>query len=156
MNFEVEVTEDEDEPVPTYDGEASPRRPVLKSKAKKNKEKEPPLEKQKRIRNAWTQDEELLLAECFIQVSEDRTNDTKTRTYERAKWWAIMWSQVDKPRFDFAKKKSSFGHRRGKGLGENSGAKPLPLNSGAKLHFADVASLLEFGTKSLAPRLPVL
>ncbi|GKA52503.1 hypothetical protein Tco_0745818 [Tanacetum coccineum] len=28
--------------------------------------------------------------------------------------------------------------------------------SGAKLHFADVASLLEFGTKSLAPRLPVL
>ncbi|GJT74886.1 hypothetical protein Tco_1041611 [Tanacetum coccineum] len=43
----------------------------LKSKAKKNKEKEPPLEKQKRIRNAWTQDEELLLAECFIQVSED-------------------------------------------------------------------------------------
>ncbi|GKF92369.1 hypothetical protein Tco_0279088, partial [Tanacetum coccineum] len=28
--------------------------------------------------------------------------------------------------------------------------------SGAKLHFADVAPLLEFGTKSLAPRLPVL
>ncbi|GKE19537.1 hypothetical protein Tco_1427114, partial [Tanacetum coccineum] len=28
--------------------------------------------------------------------------------------------------------------------------------SGAKLHFADVTSLLEFGTKSLAPRLPVL
>ncbi|GKE36491.1 hypothetical protein Tco_1459896 [Tanacetum coccineum] len=27
--------------------------------------------------------------------------------------------------------------------------------SGAKLHFADVAPLLEFGTKSLAPRLPV-
>ncbi|GJS94176.1 RNA-directed DNA polymerase, eukaryota, reverse transcriptase zinc-binding domain protein [Tanacetum coccineum] len=28
--------------------------------------------------------------------------------------------------------------------------------SGAKLHFADVTPLLEFGTKSLAPRLPVL
>ncbi|GKE20231.1 hypothetical protein Tco_1431743, partial [Tanacetum coccineum] len=28
--------------------------------------------------------------------------------------------------------------------------------SGAKLYFADVAPLLEFGTKSLAPRLPVL
>ncbi|GJY09296.1 hypothetical protein Tco_0377481 [Tanacetum coccineum] len=28
--------------------------------------------------------------------------------------------------------------------------------SGAKLHFADVAPLLEFGTKSLAPRLPML
>ncbi|GKD48762.1 probable alpha-amylase 2 [Tanacetum coccineum] len=28
--------------------------------------------------------------------------------------------------------------------------------SGVKLHFADVAPLLEFGTKSLAPRLPVL
>ncbi|GKE42606.1 hypothetical protein Tco_1469890, partial [Tanacetum coccineum] len=27
---------------------------------------------------------------------------------------------------------------------------------GAKLHFTDVAPLLEFGTKSLAPRLPVL
>ncbi|GJU75513.1 zinc finger, CCHC-type containing protein [Tanacetum coccineum] len=39
---------------------------------------------------------------------------------------------------------------------QNSGAKPLPLNSGAKLHFAGVAPLLEFGTKSLAPRLPVL
>ncbi|GJT88306.1 putative reverse transcriptase domain-containing protein [Tanacetum coccineum] len=39
---------------------------------------------------------------------------------------------------------------------QNSGAKPLPLNSGAKLYFADVAPLLEFGTKSLAPRLHVL
>ncbi|GKC89132.1 hypothetical protein Tco_1149781, partial [Tanacetum coccineum] len=29
---------------------------------------------------------------------------------------------------------------------QNSGAKPLPLNSGAKLHFADVAPLLEFDT----------
>ncbi|GKD67674.1 hypothetical protein Tco_1321764 [Tanacetum coccineum] len=38
----------------------------------------------------------------------------------------------------------------------NSGAKPLLLNSGAKLHFADVTPLLEFDTKSLAPRLPVL
>ncbi|GJY65724.1 hypothetical protein Tco_0467962, partial [Tanacetum coccineum] len=28
--------------------------------------------------------------------------------------------------------------------------------SGAKLHFADVTPLLEFGTKSLTPRLPVL
>ncbi|GKG40455.1 hypothetical protein Tco_0467232, partial [Tanacetum coccineum] len=28
--------------------------------------------------------------------------------------------------------------------------------SGAKLHFADVTPLLEFDTKSLAPRLPVL
>ncbi|GKE32327.1 hypothetical protein Tco_1451649 [Tanacetum coccineum] len=30
---------------------------------------------------------------------------------------------------------------------QNSGAKPLSLNSGAKLHFAGVAPLLEFGTK---------
>ncbi|GJT83285.1 hypothetical protein Tco_1057627 [Tanacetum coccineum] len=43
----------------------------MKSMSKKNKEKEPQVEKQKRVRNAWTQDEELLLAECFIQVSED-------------------------------------------------------------------------------------
>ncbi|GJZ50609.1 hypothetical protein Tco_0604799 [Tanacetum coccineum] len=45
---------------------------------------------------------------------------------------------------------------------QNSGAKTTPLEfrchgiSGAKLHFADVTPLLEFDTKSLAPRLPVL
>ncbi|GKD66416.1 hypothetical protein Tco_1308524 [Tanacetum coccineum] len=51
-------------------------------------DEEPPLEKQKRIRNAWTQDEELLLAECFIHVSEDPKNgcDQKRDTF----WYKIQ------------------------------------------------------------------
>ncbi|GJV92570.1 hypothetical protein Tco_1540383 [Tanacetum coccineum] len=57
------------EPLPTP--RRMPSRGGVLSRSKKNKEKEPQVEKQKRIRNAWTQDEELLLAECFIQVSED-------------------------------------------------------------------------------------
>ncbi|GJX99909.1 hypothetical protein Tco_0356928 [Tanacetum coccineum] len=58
-HFEVEDTEDEDEPDPT---------PT--------------------IRNAWTQDEELLLAECFIQVSEDPKTgcDQKRDTF----WYKIQ------------------------------------------------------------------
>ncbi|GJQ93125.1 hypothetical protein Tco_0004264 [Tanacetum coccineum] len=45
------------------------RGPRVKSKSKKSKEKETQV-KTKRARHAWSQEEELLLAECFIQVSE--------------------------------------------------------------------------------------
>ncbi|GJU90760.1 hypothetical protein Tco_1303183 [Tanacetum coccineum] len=58
-HLEVEDTEDEEEPLPT---------PT--------------------IRNAWTQDEELLLAECFIQVFEDPKTgcDQKRDTF----WYKIQ------------------------------------------------------------------
>ncbi|GJY02891.1 hypothetical protein Tco_0361043 [Tanacetum coccineum] len=86
-HLEVEDTEDEDEPVPTPTSKPS-RGVPFEVEGKKNKEKEPPLEKQKRIRNAWTQDEELLLAECFIQVSEDPKTgcDQKRDTF----WYKIQ------------------------------------------------------------------
>ncbi|GJT87186.1 hypothetical protein Tco_1068903 [Tanacetum coccineum] len=47
------------------------RGPRLKSKATKNKEKETQVEVKKRARIVWSQDEELILAESFIQISED-------------------------------------------------------------------------------------
>ncbi|GJW31955.1 hypothetical protein Tco_0051987 [Tanacetum coccineum] len=95
-HLELEDTEDEDEPVPTPTSKPS-RGVRLKSKAKKNKEKEPPLEKQKRIRNAWTQDEKLLLAECFIQVSEDpKTGVIKGDTFLGPKSQNLQYSKLRK------------------------------------------------------------
>nr|GEW88024.1 hypothetical protein [Tanacetum cinerariifolium] len=43
----------------------------LKSKATNNKEKETQVEVKKRTRMMWSQEEELILAERFIQISED-------------------------------------------------------------------------------------
>ncbi|GJS59571.1 hypothetical protein Tco_0654355 [Tanacetum coccineum] len=43
----------------------------LKSKANKNKEKEAQVEAKKRARIVWSQEEELILTESFIQISED-------------------------------------------------------------------------------------
>ncbi|GKB48371.1 hypothetical protein Tco_0899124 [Tanacetum coccineum] len=69
----VDETEDENEkePVPTPTSKKTSRGPRLKSKAAKNKEKETQVEVKKRARIVWSQDEELILAESFIQISED-------------------------------------------------------------------------------------
>nr|GEX80253.1 kinetochore protein Nuf2-like isoform X1 [Tanacetum cinerariifolium] len=63
--------ENEEEPTPTPTSNKSNRDTRLKAKAKKNKDTESQVEIKKRARNAWTQNEELLLAESFIQISED-------------------------------------------------------------------------------------
>ncbi|GKD21058.1 glutathione S-transferase T3-like protein, partial [Tanacetum coccineum] len=167
-----------------------PRRP-FEVEGKKNKEKEPPLEKQKRIRNAWTQDEELLLAECFIQVSEDPKTgcDQKRDTF----WYKIQnvynkeakkkgftertknmltgkWTPMNASVLKFNQLVQETAVHSGENDDDhmsrvhtlydatvgNSRAKPMPLNCGAKLSFADVTPLFEFGIKSLAPPLPVL
>ncbi|GKA48394.1 hypothetical protein Tco_0741352 [Tanacetum coccineum] len=84
----VDETEDEneDEPVPTPTSKKTSRDPRLKSKSKKSKEKETQVET-KRARYVWSQEEELLLAECFIQVSEDPRigTDKKNDTF----WYKI-------------------------------------------------------------------
>ncbi|GJW58705.1 hypothetical protein Tco_0105436 [Tanacetum coccineum] len=69
----VDETEDEneEEPIPTPTSKKTSRGPRLKSKAAKNKEKETQVEVKKRARIVWSQDEELILAESFIQISED-------------------------------------------------------------------------------------
>ncbi|GJX36298.1 hypothetical protein Tco_0247855 [Tanacetum coccineum] len=85
----VELEEDPTSPRETLPKnlERLPRRPY-EVDVKKNKEKEPQVEKQKRVRNAWTQVEELLLAECYIQVSEDPKTgcDQKRDTF----WYKIL------------------------------------------------------------------
>ncbi|GJY51094.1 hypothetical protein Tco_0441941, partial [Tanacetum coccineum] len=63
--------ENEEEPIPTPTSKKTSRGARLKAKAKKTKETESQVEIKKRARNVWTQDEELLLAESFIQISED-------------------------------------------------------------------------------------
>ncbi|GJR08014.1 hypothetical protein Tco_0790666 [Tanacetum coccineum] len=69
----IDETEDEneEEPIPTPTSKKTSRGARLKAKAKKTKEIESQVEIKKRARNVWTQDEELLLAESFIQISED-------------------------------------------------------------------------------------
>ncbi|GJW10934.1 hypothetical protein Tco_1576761 [Tanacetum coccineum] len=69
----IDETEDEneEEPIPTPTSKKMSRGARLKAKAKKTKETESQVEIKKRARNVWTQDEELLLAESFIQISED-------------------------------------------------------------------------------------
>nr|GEW19090.1 hypothetical protein [Tanacetum cinerariifolium] len=61
----------EDEPIPTPTSKKTSRCPRMKSKSKKTKEKEAQVEAKKRARILWSQEEELILAESFIQVSED-------------------------------------------------------------------------------------
>ncbi|GJU82412.1 hypothetical protein Tco_1284777 [Tanacetum coccineum] len=67
-----ETEEEEEEPLQTPT--SKPNRGRKKSVAKRNKGKDVEVEKETkegRIRHAWTQAEELLLAESFIQISED-------------------------------------------------------------------------------------
>ncbi|GJZ38874.1 hypothetical protein Tco_0585437 [Tanacetum coccineum] len=67
-----ETKEEEEEPLPTPT--SKPNRGHKKSVAKRNKGKDVEVEKETkegRIRHAWTQAEELLLAKSFIQISED-------------------------------------------------------------------------------------
>ncbi|GJT27573.1 hypothetical protein Tco_0907848 [Tanacetum coccineum] len=63
--------EKEEEPILTPTSKKTSRGPHLKAKAKKTKDTESQVEIKKRARNVWTQDEELLLEESFIQISED-------------------------------------------------------------------------------------
>ncbi|GJT68143.1 hypothetical protein Tco_1019623 [Tanacetum coccineum] len=69
----VDETEDknEEEPIPTPTSKKTSRGPRLKLKATKNKEKETQVEVKKRARMVWSQDEELILTESFIQIFED-------------------------------------------------------------------------------------
>ncbi|GJX46543.1 hypothetical protein Tco_0271733 [Tanacetum coccineum] len=69
----VDETEEEEEE-PFLTPTSKPNRGRKKSVAKRNKGKDVEVEKETkegRIRHAWTQAEELLLAESFIQISED-------------------------------------------------------------------------------------
>ncbi|GKC46722.1 hypothetical protein Tco_1064444 [Tanacetum coccineum] len=68
----VDKTEEEEELLPTPT--SKPNRGRKKSVAKRNKGKDVEVEKEikeGRIRHAWTQADELLLAESFLQISED-------------------------------------------------------------------------------------
>ncbi|GKC12256.1 ATP-dependent Clp protease proteolytic subunit 3, chloroplastic [Tanacetum coccineum] len=80
----VDETEDEneEEPIPTPTSKKTSRGPSLKSKAIKNKEKETQVEVKKRARMVWSQDEELILAESFIQISEDPKTGKDTFWYK--------------------------------------------------------------------------
>nr|GEV37496.1 hypothetical protein [Tanacetum cinerariifolium] len=72
------IDETEDEPNPTPTSKKMSRGPRMKSKAKKTKEKEAQVEAKKRARIVWSHEEELILAEIFIQISEDpRVEDMK-------------------------------------------------------------------------------
>ncbi|GJS97172.1 hypothetical protein Tco_0804140 [Tanacetum coccineum] len=75
-----ETEEEEEEPLPTPT--SKPNRGRKKSVAKRNKGKDVEVEKEikeGRIRHAWTQADELLLAESFLQISEDpKTGFEKT------------------------------------------------------------------------------
>ncbi|GJR09777.1 hypothetical protein Tco_0792429 [Tanacetum coccineum] len=71
----IDETEDENKeepiPIPTLTSKKSNRVARLMAKAKKTKATESQVEIKKRARNLWTQNEELLLAKSFIQISED-------------------------------------------------------------------------------------
>ncbi|GJZ33937.1 hypothetical protein Tco_0579373 [Tanacetum coccineum] len=69
----IDETEDENEEelIPTPTSKKTSRGARLKAKAKKTKETESQVKIKKRARNVWTQDEELILAESFIQISKD-------------------------------------------------------------------------------------
>nr|GEW52029.1 hypothetical protein [Tanacetum cinerariifolium] len=69
----IDKTEDEneEEPILTPTLKKTSRGPSLKAKAKQTKDIESQFEIKKRARNVWTQNEELLLAESFIQIFED-------------------------------------------------------------------------------------
>nr|GEY83531.1 hypothetical protein [Tanacetum cinerariifolium] len=69
----VNETEDEtkDGPNLTSSSKKTSRGLHMKLKAKKTKEKEAQVEAKNRSRIAWSQEEELILAKSFIQISED-------------------------------------------------------------------------------------
>ncbi|GJR24235.1 ribosomal protein L34Ae protein [Tanacetum coccineum] len=74
-----ETEEEEEEPLPTPT--SKPNRGRKKSVAKRNKGKDVEVEKEikeGRIRHAWTQADELLLAESFLQISEDPKTGSST------------------------------------------------------------------------------
>ncbi|GJT02335.1 hypothetical protein Tco_0823504 [Tanacetum coccineum] len=84
---EIQEEEDETEPVPTPTSKKpGSRGKRVKTIAKKNVNPEPQPETV-RVRNFWSQEEELLLAECFIQISEDPRvgSDQKNDTF----WYKI-------------------------------------------------------------------
>nr|GEY31391.1 hypothetical protein [Tanacetum cinerariifolium]GEY34485.1 hypothetical protein [Tanacetum cinerariifolium] len=74
----LDETEDENEedPISITNSKKTSRGPRLKAKAKKQRH-ESQGEVKKCARNLWTDEEELLLAECFIQISEDPTTATQ-------------------------------------------------------------------------------
>ncbi|GJR06895.1 hypothetical protein Tco_0529879 [Tanacetum coccineum] len=79
--------EDETEPVPTPTSKKpSSRGKRVKTIAKKNVNPKPQPETV-RVQKLWSQEEELLLAECFIQISEDPRvgSDQKNDTF----WYKI-------------------------------------------------------------------
>ncbi|GJS27845.1 hypothetical protein Tco_0488465 [Tanacetum coccineum] len=84
-----ETEEEEEEPLLTPT--SKPNHGRKKSVAKRNKGKDVEVEKETkegRIRHAWTQAEELLLAESFIQISKDPKTgcDQKLATF----WYKIL------------------------------------------------------------------
>ncbi|GKC70459.1 hypothetical protein Tco_1116342 [Tanacetum coccineum] len=84
---EIQEEEDEVEPVPSSTSKKpGSRGKRVKSMAKKSVEPEPQAETV-RVRNFWSQEDELLLAECLIQISEDPRvgSDQKNDTF----WYKI-------------------------------------------------------------------
>ncbi|GJZ21262.1 hypothetical protein Tco_0558301 [Tanacetum coccineum] len=80
--------EEEDETIPTPSSKKpGSRGKRVKKMAQKNVDPEPQAETVK-VRTFWSQEEELLLAECFIQISEDPRigSDKKNDTF----WYKIL------------------------------------------------------------------
>ncbi|GJV24224.1 hypothetical protein Tco_1376919 [Tanacetum coccineum] len=87
-SHEIQEEEDVTEPVPTPSSKKpGSRGKRIKKMANKNVDPEPQDETVK-VRNFWSQDEELLLAECFTQISEDPKigSDQKNDTF----WYKIL------------------------------------------------------------------
>ncbi|GJU88280.1 hypothetical protein Tco_1300703 [Tanacetum coccineum] len=90
----VDETEDdeEEEPVPTPTSKITKVKKVAKTKTKKTQKTQPTTEDEdeapKRARSLWTDGEELLLAETYIQVSEDPKEgaDQQRDTF----WYKVM------------------------------------------------------------------
>ncbi|GKD59800.1 hypothetical protein Tco_1297309 [Tanacetum coccineum] len=90
----VDETEDdeEEEPVPTPTSKKTKVKKVAKTKTKKTQKTQPTTEDEdeapKRARSLWTDGEELLLAETYIQVSEDPKEgaDQQRDTF----WYKVM------------------------------------------------------------------
>ncbi|GJV24578.1 hypothetical protein Tco_1377273 [Tanacetum coccineum] len=84
------IQEEEDETVSTPSSKKpGSRGRHIKKMAIRNVDPEPELQaKTVRVRDCWSQDKELLLAECFIQISEDPKigSDQKNDTF----WYKII------------------------------------------------------------------
>ncbi|GKE31585.1 hypothetical protein Tco_1450907, partial [Tanacetum coccineum] len=75
-SHEIQEEEDETIPTPTSKKPGSWRKRVKKM-ATRNVDPEPePQAEVVNVRNFWSQEEELLLAECFIQIFEDPKIDS--------------------------------------------------------------------------------